>query len=157
VTFLLTDDADLPAEFPPIGTVAGRTGNLPLQVSSFIGRARELEQIAGALGEARLVTLTGAGGVGKTRLALQAAEEVAARSVTVLGGVNWRRCATPPEWTTRLRQCSQSSPRPARAPGRLWWSSYVVSSFCWCWTTVSIWSKRRRRWLGYCSGPVSGW
>jgi predicted ATPase/class 3 adenylate cyclase len=71
--------ADLPAEFPPIGTVAARTGNLPLQVSSFIGRARELDQIAAILGEARMVTLTGAGGVGKTRLALQAAEEVAAR------------------------------------------------------------------------------
>ena len=71
--------ADLPAEFPPIGTVAARTGNLPLQVSSFIGRARELQQTAAALSEARLVTLTGPGRVGKTRLALRAAEEVAAR------------------------------------------------------------------------------
>ena len=71
--------ADLSAEFPPIGTVAARTGNLPLLVSSFIGRARELDQIAALSGEARVVTLTGAGGVGKTRLALQAAEDVAAR------------------------------------------------------------------------------
>jgi predicted ATPase/class 3 adenylate cyclase len=71
--------ADLQLDFPPIRTVAERTGNLPLQVSSFIGRARELEQIAGALGEARLVTLTGAGGVGKTRLALQAAGQMAPR------------------------------------------------------------------------------
>ncbi len=71
--------ADLPAEFPPIGTVAARTGNLPLQVSSFIGRDRELQQTAAALSEARLVTLTGPGGVGKTRLALRAAEEVVAR------------------------------------------------------------------------------
>ena len=65
--------ADLPVDFPPIHTVAERIGNLPLQVSSFIGRGRELEQTAAALGEARLVTLTGAGGVGKTRLALQVA------------------------------------------------------------------------------------
>jgi predicted ATPase/class 3 adenylate cyclase len=71
--------ADLPVDFPPIHTVAERTGNLPLQVSSFIGRGRELEQTAAALGEARLVTLTGAGGVGKTRLALQAAGQVAPR------------------------------------------------------------------------------
>jgi predicted ATPase/class 3 adenylate cyclase len=70
---------DLQVDFPPIHTVAERTGNLPLQVSSFIGRARELDQTAAALGEARLVTLTGAGGVGKTRLALQAAGRVAAR------------------------------------------------------------------------------
>ena len=71
--------ADLPVDFPPIHTVAERTGNLPLQVSSFIGRARELDQTAAALGEARLVTLTGAGGVGKTRLALQVAGQVAPR------------------------------------------------------------------------------
>ena len=71
--------ADLPADFPPLNTLAGRTGNLPLQVSSFIGRTRELEQTAAALGEARLVTLTGVGGVGKTRLALRAAGQVAGR------------------------------------------------------------------------------
>src|SRR5215212_4485471 len=71
--------ADLPVDFPPIATVAESTGNLPLQVSSFIGRARELDQTAGALSEARLVTLTGAGGVGKTRLALQVAEQLSPR------------------------------------------------------------------------------
>jgi predicted ATPase len=52
---------------------------LPLQLSSFIGRVRELDQTAAALGEARVVTLTGAGGVGKTRLALQVAGQLAAR------------------------------------------------------------------------------
>src|SRR5215211_7407768 len=71
--------ADLQMDFPPIHTVAERTGNLPLQVSSFIGRGRELEQTAAALGEARLVTLTGAGGVGKTRLALQVAGQLSPR------------------------------------------------------------------------------
>jgi predicted ATPase len=44
-------------------------------VSSFIGRGRELEQTAAALAAARVVTLTGPGGVGKTRLALQAAAQ----------------------------------------------------------------------------------
>jgi len=71
--------ADLPAGFPPIRTPAERTGDLPLQVSSFIGRERELAQTAAVLGEARVVTLTGVGGVGKTRLALQAAGQVAER------------------------------------------------------------------------------
>jgi predicted ATPase len=71
--------ADLPADFPPIRTLAERTSNLPLQVSSFVGRARELEQTAAVLGEARVVTLTGAGGVGKTRLALQVAGQVSPR------------------------------------------------------------------------------
>ena len=71
--------ADLPADFPPIVTLAERISNLPLQVSSFIGRARELEQTAAALREARVVTLTGVGGVGKTRLALQVAGQVLPR------------------------------------------------------------------------------
>jgi predicted ATPase/class 3 adenylate cyclase len=71
--------ADLPADFPPIRSVAERAGNLPLPVSSFIGRARELGQTAAALGEAQVVTLTGPGGVGKTRLALQAATQALPR------------------------------------------------------------------------------
>ena len=48
--------------------------NLPAQVSSFIGRERELEEIARLLRQHRLITLTGSGGSGKTRLALRAAE-----------------------------------------------------------------------------------
>ena len=71
--------ADLPADFPPIRTLAERTGNLPLPVSSFIGRDRELAQTVAALGQGRVVTLTGPGGVGKTRLALQVAGQVAGR------------------------------------------------------------------------------
>jgi predicted ATPase/class 3 adenylate cyclase len=71
--------ADLPAEFPPIRTVAERPGNLPVLVSSFIGRERELEQTEAALSQARVVTLTGPGGVGKTRLALQIAGQIAGR------------------------------------------------------------------------------
>jgi non-specific serine/threonine protein kinase len=48
-----------------------RTGNLPADVTRFIGRSRDLEQVRDALGRYRLVTLRGVGGVGKTRLALQ--------------------------------------------------------------------------------------
>ena len=66
---------DLPGAFPALRTLDAFPGNLPLQVSSFIGRARELEQTAATLGQARMVTLTGVGGVGKTRLALQVAEQ----------------------------------------------------------------------------------
>ena len=54
-------------------------GNLPLQVSSFVGRERELARGVEALGSSRVVTLTGVGGVGKTRLALQLAAEVLPR------------------------------------------------------------------------------
>jgi predicted ATPase/class 3 adenylate cyclase len=71
--------ADLPADFPPIRTIAERTGNLPLQVSSFIGRARELSEVRALVESCRLVTLTGAGGCGKTRLGLQVAAELVDR------------------------------------------------------------------------------
>ncbi len=50
--------------------------NLPLQPSSFIGRERELDEVKAALATARLVTLLGMGGLGKTRLSLQVAAEV---------------------------------------------------------------------------------
>ncbi|WP_406480952.1 ATP-binding protein [Streptomyces sp. NBC_01615] len=51
----------------------GRTGNLPAEANAFIGRTDELAEISGLLGHTRLVTLTGPGGVGKSRLALRAA------------------------------------------------------------------------------------
>jgi predicted ATPase/DNA-binding CsgD family transcriptional regulator len=58
--------------------MAGRAapGNLPIEVTSFVGRRRELAEVTRRLSESRLVTLTGAGGTGKTRLALRAAARV---------------------------------------------------------------------------------
>ncbi|WP_438289960.1 ATP-binding protein [Streptomyces sp. HUAS TT7] len=57
----------------------GRTGNLPAETSSFVGRSAERTAVARALAAGRLVTLTGTGGVGKTRLALTAAADVRGR------------------------------------------------------------------------------
>jgi predicted ATPase/class 3 adenylate cyclase len=62
----------LPDEFPPPRTLGAHATNLPSQPTPFIGREREVAEIVGLLREHRLVTLTGPGGVGKTRLALQA-------------------------------------------------------------------------------------
>src|SRR5262249_49493326 len=59
--------------FPPLRSLDALPGNLPLQLTSFVGRADELAAVAGVLAESRLVTLTGVGGVGKTRLATQVA------------------------------------------------------------------------------------
>src|SRR4051794_34518774 len=59
-------------------------GNLPAELTSFVGRRRELTAIRSTLSDARLLTLTGAGGVGKTRLALHAGREL---SRTLPGGV----------------------------------------------------------------------
>ncbi|HET7090226.1 MAG TPA: tetratricopeptide repeat protein, partial [Anaerolineae bacterium] len=62
----------------PVGIVKRRRSNLPSQLSSFIGRERELEEVRRLLSESRLVTLTGPGGVGKTRLSLQVGADVGA-------------------------------------------------------------------------------
>lgn len=61
--------------FPPPRTLEGQPNNLPIQRTSFVGRAREIEQIAAYLaqGEKPVLTITGPSGVGKTRLTLQAA------------------------------------------------------------------------------------
>jgi predicted ATPase/class 3 adenylate cyclase len=67
--------ADLPAEFAALRTLDAFPGNLPLQVTEFVGRDEELVEVAKLLGRSRVVSLTGSGGVGKTRLAMQAAAE----------------------------------------------------------------------------------
>jgi len=66
---------DLPSDFPPLKSLSVLANNLPRQLTSFIGRKREMAEVKRLLSTARLVTLTGAGGSGKTRLALQVASE----------------------------------------------------------------------------------
>jgi predicted ATPase len=72
------------AEFPPLKSLY-RT-NLPIPATPFLGRERELEEVVALLAGTRLLTLTGPGGTGKTRLALQA---VAAASDAFPDGVFW--------------------------------------------------------------------
>jgi hypothetical protein len=59
------------------GPVPGPGYGLPAFVSSFVGRSREIEDVSGLLASARLVTLVGSGGMGKTRLAVEVAERLA--------------------------------------------------------------------------------
>ncbi len=66
----------LPDDFPPLKSLDTLPNNLPQQLTSFIGREKEMGQIKRLLSEARLLTLTGSGGSGKTRLALQVAADV---------------------------------------------------------------------------------
>ena len=67
---------DLSADFPPLRSLDVRPNNLPVQLTSFIGREREIAEVKGLLSTTRLLTLTGAGGAGKTRLGLRVAAEV---------------------------------------------------------------------------------
>ncbi len=66
----------LETDFPPLKSLDAFPNNLPLQLTSFIGREREIEEIKQRLASARLLTLTGVGGAGKTRLALQTAADL---------------------------------------------------------------------------------
>jgi predicted ATPase/class 3 adenylate cyclase len=66
---------DLPASFPPLRSLNALPHNLPQQVTSFIGRDVELREVRGLVAAHRLVTLTGSGGLGKTRIALQVGAE----------------------------------------------------------------------------------
>jgi predicted ATPase/class 3 adenylate cyclase/DNA-binding CsgD family transcriptional regulator len=70
--------ADLPADFPPLKTLDKSPNNLPVQPTSLIGREKEVTALLNLLQreEVRLVTLTGPGGTGKTRLGLQVAAEL---------------------------------------------------------------------------------
>jgi predicted ATPase/class 3 adenylate cyclase len=67
---------DLADEFPPLNSLAVFKHNLPRQASSFIGRKQELMEIVRLIQDTPILTLLGPGGTGKTRLMLQAAEEV---------------------------------------------------------------------------------
>jgi predicted ATPase/class 3 adenylate cyclase len=68
----------LPADFPPIRTEDARPNNLPPQVTTFVGRQRDVSRVRELLSQKglRLLTLTGPGGTGKTRLALQTAQDL---------------------------------------------------------------------------------
>ncbi len=67
---------DLPADFPPLRSQEVFRSNLPQQITSFIGREKEMKEVKRLLKTTRLLTLTGAGGAGKTRLTLQAGADL---------------------------------------------------------------------------------
>jgi len=72
------DAPGLQADFPPLRSLGNPAlpNNLPSQLATFIGRVRELAEVRALAETSRLVTLTGAGGCGKTRLSLQVAAEM---------------------------------------------------------------------------------
>ena len=90
---------------PP--ALARDADNMPLPVSSFVRRASELEQTTAVLGESRVVTLTGAGEVGTTRLALQAAAQLAPHFADSAWVAELAQSATPPGSAMPSPRCSR--------------------------------------------------
>src|SRR5215213_8666731 len=82
----LTDGDPSAADLDGLRSLDTVPNNLPVELTSFVGRERELAEVGRLLGTARLLTLTGAGGCGKTRLALQAAADALDRFP---GGIWW--------------------------------------------------------------------
>jgi predicted ATPase/class 3 adenylate cyclase len=68
--------SDLPDQFPPLRSQEDSQGNLPLVLTSFIGREREISEIKQLVSSCRLLTILGVGGSGKTRLSLRVAAEL---------------------------------------------------------------------------------
>ena len=110
----------VPAEFPPLRTLDNRPTNLPAQPNAFIGRADELGELEALLArdDVRLVTLTGPGGAGKTRLSLQLAASVIESSTTASSSYRSLRCATPSSSSRRSRRPSACASSRALAQSR---------------------------------------
>jgi len=67
---------DLPSDFPALRSLEIFPNNLPVQLTSFIGREKEMDEVKRLLGTTHLLTLTGTGGTGKTRLSMQVAADL---------------------------------------------------------------------------------
>ncbi len=134
----------LARDFPPLRTLKA-SNNLPAPVDSFIGRRAELAEVLDALRDCRLVTLTGSGGSGKTRLALEAATAALPSYrngvwfVSLAGAGNGQGVVplVAARWVFRnLRM----SPWPTRSK-----RGCETASCCWCSTTVSrSWGRSHR-------------
>src|SRR5262249_36042761 len=114
------------------------------ELTEFVGRRAELVLVRDALSSARLVTLTGPGGIGKTRLAIEAASGARRAFSDGVGLAELAACMILPCWCPRW-------------PGRLGWPTsrrggrwhrcptvWRAGGFCWCWISVSTWRTRAR-------------
>ena len=146
---------ELPASFPRLLSVDMGAGNLPRQLTSFVGHDDELLTIPALLEETPLITLTGVGGVGKTRLAIEVAAPPPTGSATGRGSASSPR-ARRGRHARALLAPSVSSRARGRASKKHSGSSSRPSSSSSCSTTVSTCSGRWRRWWARSSGTCPG-
>ena len=134
-----------PDERPGAGLTAAEPAavlpptNLPEPVSELIGRDDELREIVNLAAAHRLVTLTGPGGIGKTRLALAVAAPVGGRNLPMgSGSPSWRRLPIPVWSPQPLLRRSASISAAARFRRRVWLRRSPTGGCCWCWTPASM-------------------
>jgi predicted ATPase/DNA-binding SARP family transcriptional activator len=118
---LQTLNDDIVRQHPDVGWAGSptndsdRAGNLPRQVTSFVGREAEIASLSELVYRSSLVTLTGMGGVGKTRLALQVAAEVIGKFPDGAWLCELAPVTDPPAVWETLAACLRVQPRPGRA------------------------------------------
>ena len=121
----------------PVAAGTGGHRGFPAVLTSFIGREEAVRDVAGLLEEYRLVTVTGPGGVGKTRLADQVAKLVAGRFADGAWLAELAAVRDPAQVAAVVAAAlGSASSRGCRSPIR-WPGCWPGSSCCWCWITVS--------------------
>ena len=143
------------AASPALASLDDVPGNLPVQATSFVGREAEVAELAALVGAHRLVTLTGVGGVGKTRLAVQVAAELAGavprRGVAGGAGPGGR-----PRRGGRRGGHRLGGDPPGRVQrGRQRGGGVGGTATCWWWWTTAstCWTPRPSWWRGSWPAP----
>jgi predicted ATPase/class 3 adenylate cyclase/Tfp pilus assembly protein PilF len=106
-------------DFPPLNTLDARPNNLPVQLTSFIGREKDLSELKKFLSNSRLVTLLGSGGTGKTRLALQASADIIDEYANGVWFADLSALQDPLLLPQNLEQMFGISERPKQSPAEL--------------------------------------
>jgi class 3 adenylate cyclase len=143
----------LRTKFPSLRGVDSNPENLRPAITSLIGRDAEVTKVEAALRAHRLVTLAGVGGVGKTRLAVEVATQLADEFVDVFGFSSWRRWLILLRYRMQWRRYWESLNNPARASASRWPRLWRAGRGYWCSTTVSTWWTASRIWLQRSSRP----
>jgi non-specific serine/threonine protein kinase len=128
-----------------------KTGQLPVRLTPLVGRQRELHEVVDALSRSRLVSLTGPGGTGKTRLALAAADAARARFPA---GVCWVELAPIGDPAIAARAVADALGVP-EVPGQD--ATAAIAEHVGerpMLIVLDTWRRRWRTWWTACSGPV---
>jgi class 3 adenylate cyclase len=133
----------LVTDFPPLRALDTSPGNLRPAATSFIGHESEVAEVQAALHQHRLVTLTGVGGVGKTRLATEVAARLAGEFPDGVWFSNWPQSPIRRRCPMRWRRCWVSLSSPARASVSRSPPRWRAELGCWCSTTASASSTRQ--------------
>ena len=141
--------AGLPTDFPPLRALDANPGNLRAATTSFIGRESEVAELQAAVKAHRLVTLTGVGGVGKTRLALEVAARLADEFPDGVWFFELAAVADPAAVPDAVAAVLGITQQPGKSVSESWPPRWRAGCGCWCSTTAStsstlppIWSRR---------------